>query len=1379
MVLAEVPLWVIHGNATTSSDSNGVRTLPEMGFAESFNSCLHSTTASGDQLSAKHALSLLSSTRGLGRAPMYSIDVHPDGTRFATAGGDGNVKIWSMSCLFEGKFNQEDDKIYCLNKKKADVASKFLQDGNYVSSNTEDYFDNSSSSDEKRGHASSVIQKGMLPLENHQVGVNDLSGLVRRKNSSKITGFGCGGGDGGNSQPFMSAVSSAANLSNPLTTLVNFASRSGVGPSSPLSRLTQTTSATAGAATASTIGLDNINDDIFDTAHLNHPLSGHHKSKNHKLLCTIPSHDGSVLSLRFSPSGIYLATAGDDSCVKIFVRSATPSLVKGNLIAVGSGNGDTNWDDGGTGAGDDIEHWNRIAVCRGHHLDVVGLAWAPDDSHLVSCSLDSMHPIIVWRLFDVLHNKIDKEELPVNDGYSRMRFGVVVGNPLRTLSPVPVHYLQPHKILGRNVHTSTVKGVSFDPAGKYLASSGDDPAICIWRAFDDWELEARIDASSGIFRSKKRKRQSSVDHGTSTMIEEEDDPGELASLSLFRRISFAPDGSHVCATNATLRGKNIAAMISREGWMASVPQDGKTLLDGIKNANAHPPPGAANLVGHKQPVVVSRHCPVFFAVPSMSSQCGLSYSGVESEEGDDDGDAEPEYATLIALGDKRGFVTIWSTKSSRPLFKMQCSESRCTVTDISWGVVRCCSVKNDCNDRDRKDSLVMVVSLLDGYIVSLSFDIPTEVGGGSILSIEKTRRIFQCKYGIEDFVGDYFFSHDGQRQPKKRLVDDAGPILIENALQIAMEMEAEAENNGGVESGILETDINKKASQHLSSHQDASLLNGSLNIEERGLESLTEGGEQHICPLTANGASTSISDEDNGQADDADEKGDSKSKGKSRKSLKNAFDAASVAASVADGIASLAMNRGESSGSHTARAAQINTYKSSGPPDVANIETHSAVCSMGPIMRIPCTTSKILSVELTARTYTALSSTVMSSSPLDRNSNKVIADCINSTSEEAPSSSSWDFATITISRGGVKKWMDIIVGTKATAIAANHQLLVVGTSDGRLNLYGTSPTLGWTCCRAYRAFPPFVLGSPVVELNLCDCIDKQKSSLCELVVVTSDGNFFVYSIVTSDKPKLNYKGSIIPAMQHMHLQLRLTSPQPNLGRIQITDSNHLMLILVLPLTSPGRLIWGFIYNLQMELWMCISDTCNFVLSDLYSALPDGIETTQSDKSNQRQGQNDNRGILAKMERIIRSSAPAMASAKQIYQKVTTSKSNNGPTSNDIITRSHCEDRLACSIALGSSSEFKMWLRYYARFLVSSGNECALRFLVDILISGPSGSFEKDSTQPGYSPYFLSIGKETLGLNGKDLVRTAILPECLTSRHLQRLTNEISMELLLE
>ena len=131
----------------------------------------------------------------------------------------------------------------------------------------------------------------------------------------------------------------------------------------------------------------------------------------------------------------------------------------------------------------------------------------------------------------------------------------------------------PYKILGKTEHSSTVKGVTFDPAGTYLASSGDDPAVCIWRAHDDWGLEKKID--DGIFQTY--------------------DLQQLSSQTLFRRLSWSTDGTYICSTNATVKNKHVASTISREGWSVSSTQSAAA--------------GAANLVGHKQPVVVSRHCP--------------------------------------------------------------------------------------------------------------------------------------------------------------------------------------------------------------------------------------------------------------------------------------------------------------------------------------------------------------------------------------------------------------------------------------------------------------------------------------------------------------------------------------------------------------------------------------------------------------------------------------------------------------------------------------------------------------------------------------------------------------------------------------------------
>jgi protein HIRA/HIR1 len=927
MPLVEIPLWVNHGTAEKKKSI-----LPTA--ADVIDSTTPTTNNDVKSAEAKDALSLLPNNKTQQRPPMYGVDVHPDGTRFATASGDGTVKIWSMGGLFGGRFDKS-----CNDKRKKGW-SEFTEGGNYVSSNSEgEGYDTSSSvemANEQVNNTVTAAAAAPPPQQNVPVGVNDLTGLVRSKK-----------GNGG----------SAKSISLETKPLSSTPAASDDAATSNTTELINNTASTN--QQPQTLQPSNINTTTQSST-----------IKQPKLLTTISSsHTGSILSLRFSPSGIYLATAGDDSYINIYARSNTATY-KGNLVGVDS-NGNKKSDTA------DVEHWNRIAIGRGHALDVVGLAWAPDDSHLVSCSLDSVHPVIVWRLFDVLNYPAEENRMMNN-----------------TATAATIHNLHPFKILGRNVHTSTVKGVAFDPAGKYIATSGDDPAICIWRAFDDWGLEARVDSTSGVFRSKKRKRKNAAQENN--IEEEEDDPGELASLSLFRRISFAPDGSHVCGTNASLRGKNIAAMISREGWAASVPSSG----GGEGGKRNQCPPGAANLVGHKQPVVSSRHCPVFFEIPKKNG---------DSSESEDDSDAEPEYATLVALGDKKGFVTVWSTKLSRPLFKMQCSESRCTVTDISWGFV---SGKN-CTEE--KDSLVMIVSLLDGFVVAINFTIPDEVGGGSILSSSKQRRIFQLKYGIEDFVGMYGFSPE-KRRGVKRLVDDAGPTLIENALQLTMEMENEAAENDNAEGAMSKA-------------------------KKRGRP-----------PGTRN-----VSDEDdNGH----------KRKKSAQDPLRDALDAAARADATTRAT-------GQTTGGASGGAATNN---------LASVGARQVPASTGPVVNIPYVANKVYSVDLPLKNMS--SNTTLEAPP------KLVADVVNSPNTPGCMSS----AILTISRGGVREWKDLLAQVSCTALAANHDLLAVGTADGCLLVYGTSPTLGWESAKvsfnAYHDicychnFSSLALPCPFYELGI-------------------------------------------------------------------------------------------------------------------------------------------------------------------------------------------------------------------------------------------------------------------------------------------------------
>ena len=78
---------------------------------------------------------------------------------------------------------------------------------------------------------------------------------------------------------------------------------------------------------------------------------------------------------------------------------------------------------------------------------MVDLAWAPDDAKVASCSLDNT--VHVWD--------------------------VTRGTLVQVFRD----------------HTSFVKGVVWDPLGKYLASQSDDKSVIV-RAVEGWQLVARV-----------------------------------------------------------------------------------------------------------------------------------------------------------------------------------------------------------------------------------------------------------------------------------------------------------------------------------------------------------------------------------------------------------------------------------------------------------------------------------------------------------------------------------------------------------------------------------------------------------------------------------------------------------------------------------------------------------------------------------------------------------------------------------------------------------------------------------------------------------------------------------------------------------------------
>ncbi|KAM3581865.1 HIR complex subunit [Umbelopsis sp. WA50703] len=170
-------------------------------------------------------------------------------------------------------------------------------------------------------------------------------------------------------------------------------------------------------------------------------------------------------------------------------------------------------------------------------------------------------------------------------------------------------------------HGGFVKGVTWDPVGKYLASQSDDNLVKIWRT-SDWGLERDI-------------REPFVNA-----------PG----TTFFRRLSWAPNGSHIAAANAVNGMQCVAAVISRDNWSSDL-----------------------SLVGHELPVEVACFNPKLFYFATAESDS--SAQPADEQRG--------SLASVCALGGQDRSISIWVTKYSRPLC-VAADVFQNNIYDLAW-----------------------------------------------------------------------------------------------------------------------------------------------------------------------------------------------------------------------------------------------------------------------------------------------------------------------------------------------------------------------------------------------------------------------------------------------------------------------------------------------------------------------------------------------------------------------------------------------------------------------------------------------------------------------------------------------------------------------
>lgn len=181
-------------------------------------------------------------------------------------------------------------------------------------------------------------------------------------------------------------------------------------------------------------------------------------------------------------------------------------------------------------------------------------------------------------------------------------------------------------------HAGFIKGLAWDPSGKFLASQSDDGSCVIWNA-------------ESLMNSQAAKGSSFIlDSSETEMFKEtvlEKIFVNMSKMTFFHRPGWSPDGSLLSLANATNRQLPVVALVERNNWQG---------------------PGTF-LVGHLGPVEAVRFNPRLFK--------SLINENKESKE------------MICAVAGQDGQVSLWSSSQTTPLLVLQDLFEH-SVMDLAW-----------------------------------------------------------------------------------------------------------------------------------------------------------------------------------------------------------------------------------------------------------------------------------------------------------------------------------------------------------------------------------------------------------------------------------------------------------------------------------------------------------------------------------------------------------------------------------------------------------------------------------------------------------------------------------------------------------------------
>ncbi|KAF8341910.1 histone transcription regulator 1 [Amanita rubescens] len=267
-------------------------------------------------------------------------------------------------------------------------------------------------------------------------------------------------------------------------------------------------------------------------------------------------------------------------------------------------------------------------------------------------------------------------------------------------------------------HDSDVTDVAWSPGDRYLASVGLDSTVIIWCGFT-LERIVRLNQHQGFVKgvcwdpvgeflaTQSDDRTVKIWRTTDWSLEKtvskpfEASPGS----TFFRRLSWSPDGAHITASNATNNNGYvfIAAVITRNSWTSDI-----------------------SLVGHENTVEVAAYNPHIF-LRNLTEPV-----------------ATYNICSVVALGADDRSVSVWQTKSARPLIVAKEVFDR-QIMDLSWSW----------------DGMTLYAASSDGTIAVFNFD-PAELEGIAPHSVQQQ---YLTKFGFTPPPLPEGFSHVPTRSP--------------------------------------------------------------------------------------------------------------------------------------------------------------------------------------------------------------------------------------------------------------------------------------------------------------------------------------------------------------------------------------------------------------------------------------------------------------------------------------------------------------------------------------------------------------------------------------------------------------------------------------